>query len=227
MTWKIRDAGKIIVSTFVVALICLAAEPAVADLVIDQQYDTSVPAPSTLSVYNNNTWGPLYRSAGQTFIPSKDNIAAVELFLYVYSGHPGGQTFTVGIYQTDASHHPTGSALATASKDVSSLPVATADWVMFNFTTAPITAGTEYIIWCTADPKVATGSIAIKSSNNTNLGYPSGLEVARTNDGGDHWYTQNYDMVFKTYAEVVPEPATMGLVVIGLAAVCGRKRLRK
>jgi len=160
--------------------------------------------------YNTGDDGGAYvRSSqwyAQTFTigtvgPNKNhNITSVKLKLY-RSGSPG--TFTVGIRETDANGHPTGSDLTSGTIDGDSLTTDTnGAWYEISLTPYELTAGTKYAIVARA-PSGSSSKYVSWRVDSTNPSYTGG-NMEYSNDSGSSWSTDtSRDLMFEEYGEEI------------------------
>lgn len=87
------------------------------------------------------------RKGAQTFVASA-NYSVTKVSIQInQQGSPTGNV-TVGIYTTDGSHNPTGSALVSNTIDITTLPTSFnhGGFVDILLAATPLTSGTEYAI---------------------------------------------------------------------------------
>lgn len=106
-------------------------------------------------------------------------------------------TVTVSLKAVDASHHPTGAALATATINGNLLQNDNWRWIDFMFNLAvELATGTEYVL----EVKSAATGFLLGSSGATNP-YTGGL-LTRSTDSGSSWSeaaTANEDALFEVW----------------------------
>jgi len=131
----------------------------------------------------------------QSFIPTKDKLTAVALYLF-RAGTPSEPVhITLSIRD-----NLTGSDLATKTIDTSVVTIAKAKWVLFDFEDIMITPSKTYYIVCSGDVGNADNAYCWLFSGNET--YASG-EAWHKGTAGSAWITYSsggvWDYCFKTY----------------------------
>lgn len=140
---------------------------------------------------------------GQSFVAESDHtINKVSLYLKRYFGIGDGIVWTVALYAADASHHPTGAALATyGTFVVDDMSSSSYGWYPFYSDTYDVTEGVEYVITLTPDTYIGDAAIYwfTTSSNNYTTGRQS-------QSSGGAWTDRNSgvnDGYFRMYSTLV------------------------
>jgi hypothetical protein len=119
----------------------------------------------------------------QTFTPSTTHYLNY-VSLYLYKIENPTYAVTIALYNTDASHKPSGAALCSTTFDASSLTT-TATWYDFRFDSGcQVNAGTEYalVISSSGDDTTSKVMVRVYTANS----YASGQRGYST-DGGTTW----------------------------------------
>lgn len=170
--------------------LALMASGAFAQGVVDQQND-----PSGGSGFGCGSPPILNGSVHQGFVPSADNLVAVELRLMAGSAFPSGGTTTTARIRDGSS---SGTVLGEASASVSGpLSANTQVLVRFDFTQISLTAGNTYLIEWVTPP--TTELMWVGQGGDP---YPSGTAYSCS---GNVWPVSGTDFNFITYA-AAPEP---------------------
>ena len=190
---------------FVLLLACILCEFAQATLVIDQEqssYDLDGERPSSgYKVGQSFTAGMTgtLRQIDMGFLKTIDGDGTVEIFSG--SGNEGAllQTVSVEIYSEDNSQ-------ANYNPFIVDIPVEESWQYSFYFEPNSLTMPNPYYI---------------------GLGYPnpygSGVLLAVSN--GDPWQIDECDLVFRTWVEPIPEPASAVLMIVGVTMLgLGRRK---
>jgi hypothetical protein len=172
--------------------VALMASGAFAQGVVDQQND-----PSGGSGFGCGSPPILNGSVHQSFVPSADNLVAVELRLMAGSAFPSGGTTTTARIRDGSS---SGTVLGEASASVAGpLSANTQVLVRFDFTQISLTAGNTYLIEWVTPP-----TTELMWVGQTGDPYPSGTAYSCS---GNVWPVSGTDFNFVTYA-AAPEPTT-------------------
>jgi hypothetical protein len=168
-------------------------------------------------------WTPTELLA-QSFKPTLPYLTAVEAVPYPYGVMPN-TNFTVEIWLADegasANSDPRLGSLPLATKTITN--VSTNDWIRWTFDTpvdvsACIGTSTPSVLMLfstNVDPVIGQAMPIYRYGSI----YPSGREFSYNLSSGTWASLQNgtdgYDLMFRTYGDTVPEPATMALVGLG------------
>jgi hypothetical protein len=169
----------------------LMASGALAQGVVDQQND-----PAGGSGFGCGSPPILNGSVHQSFVPSVDNLVAVELRLMAGSAFPSaGTTATARIRDGSSS----GTVLGQASASVAGpLSANTQVLVRFDFAQIALTPGNTYLIEWVTPPTTELMWVGTTGDN-----YPSGTAYSCS---GNPWPVSGTDFNFLTYAAPPPEP---------------------
>ncbi|HEX5137276.1 MAG TPA: hypothetical protein VFY93_09905 [Planctomycetota bacterium] len=172
--------------------VALMASGAFAQGVVDQQND-----PSGGSGFGCGSPPILNGTVHQGFVPSTDNLVAVELRLMAGSAFPSGGTTTTARIRDGSS---SGTVLGEATASVSGpLSANTQILVRFDFTEISLTAGNTYLIEWVTPP--TTELMWVGQGGDP---YPAGTAYSCS---GNTWPVSGTDFNFVTYA-AEPEPTT-------------------
>jgi hypothetical protein len=169
----------------------LMASGALAQGVVDQQND-----PAGGSGFGCGSPPILNGSVHQGFVPSADNLVAVELRLMAGSAFPSGGTSTTARIRDGSS---SGTVLGTASASVAGpLSANTQVLVRFDFSAITLTPGNTYLIEWVTPP--TTELMWVGSTGDP---YTSGTAYSCS---GNPWPVAGTDFSFLTYAAPPPPP---------------------
>jgi len=172
--------------------VALMAGGAFAQGIADQQND-----PTGGNGFGCGSPPILNGSVCQGFVPSADNLVAVELRLMAGSAFPSGGTTTTARIRDGSS---SGTVLGTASASVAGpLSANTQILVRFDFTQMSLTAGNTYLIEWVTPP-----TTELMWVGQTGDPYPAGTAYSCS---GNPWPVSGTDFNFITYA-AAPEPTT-------------------
>ena len=132
----------------------------------------------------------------QSFIPTKDKLTAVSLFIFKHDTPPDPVHITVSIRD-----NLTGSDLATKTIDTSVVTINKYKWVIFDFEDISITPGNTYFIICSGDAGDTTNVYCWFFSDNDT--YTRGEACYKVSETAN-WITLKQagygsDFCFKTY----------------------------
>ena len=158
-----------------------------SDEILNDQIDQQQPT------HNRNTFliGEAFRA--QSFVPTKNELTRVELF--IYKEGTMNADFVVSI--RDNLH---GSDLTTVSKQANQIPsnIQSQDWIEFNFNKIQITPGNTYYIVCTTQGGNLDNCYVLGYAENDP--YPLGDAWEYGIFTGYIWQKMDdYDLSFRTY----------------------------
>jgi hypothetical protein len=130
----------------------------------------------------------------QTFTPATSHdLNAVSLCLHK-QGAPD-YTVSIGIYNVDTDHKPTGSPLSTTTFGTTSLTT-TASWCTYTFSSGcEVSTGVEYAVVLSSDGGDSSNRLIIRV--NTTGGYNGGARGYSVNGGTTWVLSSSQDMAFK------------------------------
>lgn len=158
---------------------------------------------------DDNVYSTSWR--GQTFTTTGE-FSATSVKLYIARNNTGYGDFTVGIYTTDGSGHPTGAALASKTVDGDVLPFPDA-WYEFVFDTPTNLAnGEKYAIVCSLVG--GSTSNAIEWNYDSANGYAGGNRIYSSNSGSSWTSDGSIDYLFQVWGSPAEEGGGLAIPIV-------------
>jgi len=171
-----------------ISILCLSGTLVIANYVDElDQYQTEMTENIFLLVGQFTIFeNPLYLQTAQSFIPTKDILTRVELYI-------GKNSTTTYPYVLSIKDNLTHEDLTTISLDPEDIPTGDFGWVEFDFDDISVVTGqTYYIVSYTEN--ITDNWYAI-AANNISESYPYGC-VWISLDDGDSWSNESYESMF-------------------------------
>jgi hypothetical protein len=203
-----------------VAIFTLSVATAQAVAILDQEHNFQ----SSLANSTNGNVGEI----GQTFtVGIAGTLDHIEVLMFRLGGifDPTGDPI-LSVYAT-AAGLPTGAPLATSTVPEAIVPFSTAAFVSFDVSSAAIPVGLGDLLAFAISTTSEVGPYFLLTRGDTGQpeDYAAGTVVSRFPPGP--WSALTQDHGFRTYVVPVPEPQSVVLLGLGLAAVVAMRRRRR
>lgn len=162
----------------------------VGEELIDQQYDHTNWIDVYDQVYGTGWW------ASQEFVPTKDNVSKIEVYMAKSSGATAPITF--GLYDDDGGDP--GTLLRSYIIDPHVVPLAGSDaYITIDLLNVTLVAGNKYHLTFKSEASTTTGYLICIVNHGGVGGYTSGAYEYSENQGSTWNDATSYDLIFRQY----------------------------